>query len=310
MSPGPNEQDDQLPVAGHAITAVVSSKGGVGKTTTAVNLSAALAARGHTVLVVDLDCQASASLSLGLQRHQLVPSAADLFLRNEPAGKAVRPSRQSGLWVLPASADLVSVEGDLANLRTKERVLARALEPLRERFDHILVDCPPGMGLLTRNALVAADTYLVPAVPHFLAVEGLENLVQAVARLDFRVQSRTQLLGIVATMVDKRVRSVRDNLQRMRGAFGTGVFAMEVRINARLAEAPAHGATIFEHEPSSVGADCHRLLAEEFLLRLPQVLPGFVGQPVSAPAETPILPAAAESELPQERAPVEAALPF
>jgi chromosome partitioning protein len=264
---------------------VVSSKGGVGKTTTAVNLGAGLAARGHNVLVVDLDCQASASLSLGLQRHQLAPSAADVLLRNEPAGKAVRPSRLPGLWVLPASADLSSVEGDLASLRTKERVLARALEPMRERFDHILIDCPPGMGLLTRNALVASDVYLVPAVPQFLAVEGLENLVQAVARLDFRMQARTHLLGIVATMVDLRIRSVRDNLQRMRDAFGTGVFALQVRINARLAEAPAHGATIFEHDPSSVGAHCHRLLAEEFLLRLPQALPGFVAvQPVEMAA--------------------------
>jgi chromosome partitioning protein len=295
---------------------VVSSKGGVGKTTTAVNLGAALAARGHTVLVVDLDCQASASLSLGLQRHQLAPSSADVLLRNEAAGKAVRPSRLPGLWVLPASADLSSVESDLASLRTKERVLARALEPMRERFEHILIDCPPGMGLLTRNALVAADVYLVPAVPHFLAVEGLENLVQAVARLDFRMQARTHLLGIVATMVDLRIRSVRDNLQRMRDAFGTGVFALQVRINSRLAEAPAHGATIFEHDPSSVGAHCHRLLAEEFLLRLPQALPGFVPAPVAemaipqamsartAPAAAAIAPAAAEA------APAEAALPF
>ena len=258
-----------MPVAAHATTAVISAKGGVGKTTTTVNLSAALAARGHNVLVVDLDCQASASLSLGLQRHQLAPSSADVLLRNEPAGQAVRPTRHAGLWVLPASADLVSVEGDLATQRTKDRVLARALEPLRERFDHILLDTPPGMGLLTRNALVASDDYLVPAVPQFLAVEGLENLVQAVARLDFRCQSRTQLLGIVATMVDVRIRSVRENVARIRAAFGSSVFAIEVRINSRLAEAPAHGTTIFEHDPKSVGADCHRLLAEEFLMRLP-----------------------------------------
>jgi chromosome partitioning protein len=230
------------------------------------------------VLVVDLDCQASASLSLGLQRHQLAPSSADVMLRSEPAGQAVRPTRHTGLWVLPASADLVSVEGDLANQRTKDRVLARALEPMRERFDHILVDTPPGMGLLTRNALVAADQYLVPAVPQFLAVEGLENLVQAVARLAFRCQSRTQLLGIVATMVDVRIRSVRENVSRIRAAFGSSVFVVEVRINSRLAEAPEFGSTILEHDPKSVGAACHRLLAEEFLMRLP------------APAALPVMP--------------------
>jgi chromosome partitioning protein len=261
--------EPKLPTAAHTTTAVISAKGGVGKTTTTVNLSAALAARGHSVLVVDLDCQASASLSLGLQRHQLAPSSADVLLRNEAAGRAVRPTRHAGLWVLPASADLVSVEGDLASQRAKDRVLARALEPLRERFDHILIDTPPGMGLLTRNALVAADDYLVPAVPQYLAVEGLENLVQAVARLDFRCQSRSQLRGIVATMVDVRIRSVRENVARIRAAFGSAVFAIEVRINSRLAEAPAYGTTIFEHDPKSVGASSHRLLAEEFLMRQP-----------------------------------------
>ena len=234
-----------------------------------MNLAAALAARGLNVLVVDLDCQASASLSLGLQRHQLAPSSADVLLRSEPAGQAVRPTRHSGLWVLPASADLVSVEGDLANHRARDRVLARALEPLRECFDHILIDTPPGMGLLTRNALVAADGYLVPAVPQFLAVEGLENLVAAVSRLDFRCQTRTALLGIVATMVDVRIRSVRENVKRIREVFGNAVLVVEVRVNSRLAEAPEHGSTIFEHDPRSVGAACHRLLAEEFLMRVP-----------------------------------------
>ena len=261
-----------LPAAGHATTAVVSAKGGVGKTTTSVNLGAALASLGHTVLVVDLDCQASASLSLGLQRHQLAPSAADVLLRGEPAGRAIRPTRQSGLWVLPASADLISVEADLAPSRVRERVLERALEPLRERFDHVLIDCPPGFGLLTRNALVAADCFLVPAVPHFLATEGIENLVRAVERLDFRCQSRTALVGIVPTLVDLRVRSVRDNLASLRSAYGSDVFVVEVRTNTRLAEAPAHGETILEHAPTSVGASCYRLLAEEYAMRLRQVL--------------------------------------
>jgi chromosome partitioning protein len=271
--------------SGHVTTAVVSAKGGVGKTTTAVNLGAALASRGLNVLVVDLDCQASASLSLGLKRHQLAPSAADVLLRNEAAGSAVRPTRLSGLWVLPASADLASVEGDLANLRLKERVLARALAPMRERFDHIVIDCPPGMGLLSRNALVAADTFLVPVMPHFLAVEGLENLVQAVARLDFRCQTRTPLVGIVATMVDVRLRTVKQFLETIRTSFGQSVFCVEVRTNARLAEAPALGSTIFEHDPTSVGAEGHRLLAEEFLLRLQQTL-GLPAPSVEEPVES------------------------
>src|SRR6185503_11939111 len=207
-------------------------------------------------------------------RHQLAPSAADVLLRGEAAGAAVRPTRLPGLWVLPASADLASVESDLANLRTKERVLARALEPLRERFEHILIDCPPGMGLLSRNALVAADGYIVPVVPHYLAVEGLENLVQAVARLDFRAQTRTQFLGVVPTMVDVRLKTVKQFLDSIRASFGQQVFCVQVRTNARLAEAPALGGTIFEHDPTSVGAECHRLLAEELLMRMQQAFGG------------------------------------
>ena len=279
-----------MAAAGHATTAIVSAKGGVGKTTTSVNLAAALASRGQTVLVVDLDVQASASLSLGLQRHQLAPSSADVLLRGESAGRAARPTRQPGLWVMPASADLISVEQDLSTSRVKERGLARALEPLRERFDHIFIDCPPGLGLLSRNALVAADGFLVPAVPHYLATEGLENLIRAVERLDFRCQSRTPLIGIVATMVDMRIRSVRENLEGMRAAFGSDVFVVEVRTNARLAEAPAHGSTVLEHDPSCVGANCHRLLAEEYLHKL-QLLLGArspaavaVAEPIAEPA--------------------------
>jgi chromosome partitioning protein len=249
------------------ITAVVSSKGGVGKTTSTVSLAAALARAGQRILVIDLDSQASASLSLGLGRSELHPSSADVLLRDVPAFDAIRSTRTPGLDVLPASVDLTSVEGDLGPMRTKELLLRKALERVRDAYDLIFIDCPPGFGLLTRNALATADAYLVPTVPQFLAVEGVAGLMQAVDRLAWRCQQRIRLVGILPTLVDLRTRTVHETLERLRTEFGNRVFAVEVRSNVRLAEAPALGKTVFEHDPSCVGARAYALLAEEFLLR-------------------------------------------
>ena len=250
------------------IVSIVAAKGGVGKTTTAVNLAGALARWGHRVLLVDLDGQASASLSVGLERSELAPSAADVLLRGLPAREAIRPTREANLWVLPASADLLSAELELSGLPRKERRLAQALTPATEPFGFVFVDCPPGLGLLARNALFAADAYLVPAVPQYLAVEGLENLQLAAQRLGLRADRRLPLLGILPTMVDYRTRATTENMGRIRDRFGRDVFAVEIRINITLAEAPEAGRTIFEHDATATGARAYELAAEELLLRV------------------------------------------
>jgi len=249
------------------ITAVLNRKGGVGKTTTAVNLAAAVAAQGFRVLLIDLDSQASTSLSLGVPRWALAPSSADVLLNSTPANDVVRATRVMGLHLMTASTDLSSVDRELSPLPNREGRLHRALRPIRDRYDHILIDCPSVSSLAPLNALVAADYYIVPVVPHYLAIEGVRNLCASADRLLARLGVPTKLLGIVLTMVDYRTKTTRENVARLREEFADSVFAVEIRTNIRLAEAPAAGQTIFEFDDSSTGADAHRRLADEFLMR-------------------------------------------
>ena len=248
-------------------TAIISKKGGVGKTTTAVNLAAALARGGQRVLVVDLDSNAGASLSLGLEKEELGPGTADVLLRGVAPRAAIRSTEQENLWVLPSSVDLRSAEIELDRLSNKERQLERKLESIRSSFDQVLFDCPPALGLLTQNALFAADAFLIPAMPQYLALEGLDHLTQTAERLQLRAGHRARSLGIVLTSVDYRIKSMRDLVTHMREKYGPSVFAVEIRTNTSLAEAPAYGQTIFQYRPQSTGARGYLLLAEEFLIR-------------------------------------------
>lgn len=247
------------------IIAVISKKGGVGKTTTSVSLAAALAAAGKRTLVVDLDANAGASLSLGLARDELSPSSADLLLRDQPAAALVRETSVPDLFLLSASVDLRSLEAGLSLLSRKETVLRRALEPIRQDYDYVFLDCPASIDLATRNALAAADRFLIPVVPQFLASEGLEHLIATAERIGLRGGQRTTLLGIVLTIVDYRLQTTRRVVDEVRERFGRRVLAVEVRTNVSLAEAPALGQTIFQYKPYATGAKAYKLLAEEVL---------------------------------------------
>ena len=250
--------------------AVVSKKGGVGKTTVAVNLAAALAERGQRVLLVDLDPQASASLSLGIDRTQLAPSAADLLLSGRSANDVVRRTRLKRLDLLTSSADLADVDRELISLSVSEEKLREKLDPVRDDYEYVLFDCAPGLSLLPTSALVASDAFLVPSTPHFLAIEGLYNFLQAVDRLGFRFGRRLTCAGIVLNNVDYRTKVTRQNVARVRDEFGDRVFAVELRVATKLAEAPAFGKTILEYARYAPPSLSFGNLADEFVLRLGQ----------------------------------------
>ena len=249
------------------IVAVISKKGGVGKTTSAVSLSSALAARGRKVLLIDLDPQASSSLSLGIPRSGLAPSVADVLLSGMPAIEAIRRDVEPGLDLLTSSTDLLDADYSLASLRRREQVLRDKLEPVADSYDYVLIDCAPALTTLPANAIVASDVFLIPTTAQFLSTEGVANLVRRAERVADRNQSKSRLFGILLTMVDYRTRATREHVDSLRACFGDQVFAIEIRVNVRLSEAPEAGHSIFCHDPKSTGAKAYNLLADEFLLR-------------------------------------------
>ena len=232
------------------IVAVVSRKGGVGKTTSVVSLAGALARLGKRVLVVDLDSQASASLSLGVARGELAPSIHDVLFRKLPAAQAIRPTLTPGVDLLTASADLMHADVELAPVRNRETKLREALAPVAGSYDWILLDCPPSFNTLAQSALIACDHFIVPAVPHFLAFDGIQPLIEAAARLAGRYGRSSGFLGVLLTMVDNRTKSARAQATALREKLGDKVFDCEIPVNVRLAEAPESGQTIFQWYPA------------------------------------------------------------
>lgn len=246
------------------VIAVINQKGGVGKTTTATNVAAHLASNRNPVLLVDLDPQGNATSGLGLDKESQSTSYEVLFGRMG-LDQAVQPTGREGLFVLPANADLAAAEIELANLPQREFALRTALGPAA--YDYIIIDCPPALGLLTVNALTAANSILIPVQAEYYALEGLGQLMATVQRVKEALNPSLDLLGVIVTMYDKRTSLSEQVETELKNHFAGKVFKTLIPRNVRLAEAPSFGKTIFEHDRWSKGARAYKQLAKEVARR-------------------------------------------
>jgi len=250
------------------IIAIANQKGGVGKTTTAINLGACLAVAEKRTLVIDIDPQANATSGLGVSKEGVGHSIYDVLVEETAAEEAIlREVHFPFLDVLPATRDLVGVEVELVNRAGRETILREALAPIRDRYDYILIDAPPSLGMLTLNTLAAADSVLIPIQCEFYALEGLSQLLNTVRLVQRNLNPSLQIEGVLLTMFDGRLNLSRQVAEEAKEYFGSRVFRTAIPRNVRIAEAPSFGEPIVMYDILSVGAKSYLALAKEVIAR-------------------------------------------
>lgn len=249
------------------IIAVANQKGGVGKTTTAINLSAALAEKGKKILLIDIDPQGNATSGVGVEKNQVENTIYDLILGEAPVQSCIEYTEFENLHLIPSNVDLAAAEIELIGIPEKEFIIRKEVEKIKDKYDFILIDCPPSLNLLTINAMTTADTVLVPIQCEYYALEGLSQLIHTINLVKERLNPYLDIEGIVFTMFDARTNLSLQVVENVRANVKQRVYSTIIPRNVRLAEAPSHGYPITIYDSKSAGAESYRALAEEVINR-------------------------------------------
>lgn len=247
------------------IISFTNKKGGVGKTTTAINMAAYCADFGKKVLLVDIDSQGNATTGLGFSKSALKKSVYNVLIEEDAVENNILPTQVKLLDILPANVDLTGAEVDLVYKRNREKILKTALDKVRDQYDYIFIDCPPSLGLLTINAWAASDSIIIPLQSEYYALEGVSQLMNTIAMVRQHLNPRLQVEGVVITMYDGRALIAKQITAEIKKFFKNKLYEIIIPRNVRLSEAPSHGVPIILHDPKCVGARAYKALTEEFL---------------------------------------------